>query len=316
MKGISHFVAGVAAASCVPEAVRAAAEDGNPTYFILGGVFGLLPDTIDFKFSRYFYRHDIEVTPDPIAPDAQAIADKVAEAINRAHVSGESVRVKLNTIPVGLDQWQQYEVSFDVAARTVAVRYGPVVDTGQNLIPGRPPPPNAEAVAPVNCEVKIEYLSMTQIDIFDGPVFSMDPTDDGRVSPGFIPWHRAWSHSLVIGVLFGLIGGVVWDLWATAVIFGASAMHAIFDQLGYMGSALFYPFQSRRMSGMKLMHSGQALANLTAVWGCCLLVFWNLWRATPGGIPTGGTRALIGYGLVLPGLVIALYRRIRTKRAA
>jgi len=144
----------------------------------------------------------------------------------------------------------------------------------------------------------------------------MDPTYDGRVSPGFIPWHRAWSHSLVIGVLFGLIGGVVWDLWATAVIFGASAMHAIFDQLGYMGSALFYPFQSRRMSGMKLMHSGQALANLTAVWGCCLLVFWNLWRATPGGIPTGGTRALIGYGLVLPGLVIALYRRIRTKRAA
>lgn len=316
MKGIAHFVAGVAAASCVPEAVRAAAEDGNPTYFILGGVFGLLPDTIDFKFSRYFYRHDIEVTPDPIAPDAQLIADTVAAAINRAHASGESVRVKLNTIPVGLDQWQQYEVSFDVAARMVAVRYGPVVDTGQNLIPGRTPPPDAEAVAPVNCEVKIEYLSSTQIDIFDGPVFSMDPTDDGRVSPGFIPWHRAWSHSLVIGVLFGLIGGVVWDIWATVVIVGASAMHALFDQLGYMGSALFYPFQSRRMSGMKLMHSGEALANLTAVWGCCLLVFWNLWRATPGGIPSDGTRALIGYGLVLPGLMIALYRRIRTKVAA
>jgi hypothetical protein len=316
MKGIAHFVAGVAAASCVPEAVRAAAEDGNPTYFILGGVFGLLPDTIDFKFSRYFYRHDIEVTPDPIAPDAQLIADQVAAAINRAHASGESVRVKLNTIPVGLDQWQQYEVSFDVAARTVAVRYGPVVDTGQNLLPGSIPPPNAEAVAPVNCEVKIEYLSSTQIDIFDGPVFSMDPTDDGRVSPGFIPWHRAWSHSLVIGVLFGLIGGVVWDIWATVVIVGASAMHALFDQLGYMGSALFYPFQSRRMSGMKLMHSGEALANLTAVWGCCLLVFWNLWRATPGGIPPDGTRALIGYGLVLPGLMIALYRRIRTKVAA
>jgi hypothetical protein len=316
MKGIAHFVAGVAAASCVPEAVRAAAEDGNPTYFILGGVFGLLPDTIDFKFSRYFYRHDIEVTPDPIAPDAQLIADTVAAAINRAHASGESVRVKLNTIPVGLDQWQQYEVSFDVAARTVAARYGPVVDTGQNLIPGSTPPPDAEAVAPVNCEVKIEYLSSTQIDIFDGPVFSMDPTDDGRVSPGFIPWHRAWSHSLVIGVLFGLIGGVVWDIWATVVIVGASAMHALFDQLGYMGSALFYPFQSRRMSGMKLMHSGEALANLTAVWGCCLLVFWNLWRATPGGIPPDGTRALIGYGLVLPGLMIALYRRIRTKVAA
>jgi membrane-bound metal-dependent hydrolase YbcI (DUF457 family) len=315
MKGVAHFAAGVAVASCVPEAVRAAAE-GNPTYFILGGVFGLLPDTIDFKFSRYFYRHDIEITPDPIQPDAQAIADKVAEGINRAHHTGKSVRVKLNTIPIGLDQWRQYEVAFDVAARTVAVRYGPVVDTGQNVIPGSKPPPRAEAVAPVDCEVRVDYLSSTQVDIFDGPVFSMDPTDDGRVSPGFIPWHRAWSHSLVIGGLFGLIGGVIWDLWATVVIFGASAMHALFDQLGYMGSALFYPFHSRRLSGMKLMHSGEALANLTAVWCCCLLVFWNLWRAVPGGIPPHGTRALVGYGLVLPGVAIAFYRRIRRKAMA
>jgi hypothetical protein len=314
MKGIAHFVAGVAAASCVPAAVQAGAE-GDPTYFILGGAFGLLPDTVDFKFSRYFYHHDIEVTPDPIAPDAQYIADSVAEAINRAHASGESVRVKLNTVPIGLDQWQQYEVAFDVAARTVAVRYGPVVDTGQNLIPGSKPPPNAEAVSPVDCEVKIEYLSSTQVDIFDGPVFSMDPTDDGRVSPGFIPWHRAWSHSLVIGVLCGLIGGVIWDIWATAVIFGASAMHALFDQLGYMGSALFYPFQTRRMSGMKLMHSGEALANLTAVWFCCLLIFWNLWRAVPGGIPPNGTKLLILYGMAVPALIIGVYRRVRTRLA-
>ncbi len=314
MKGIAHFIAGVAAASCVPEAIRVASE-GNPTYFILGGVFGLLPDTIDFKFSRYFYRHDTEVTPDPIEPDPQYIADRVAEAVNRAHAQGKSVRVKLNTIAVGLDQWQQYEVAFDVAARTVAVRYGPVVDTGQNVLPGSKPPPNAEAVSPVDCEVKIDYLASTQVDIFDGPVFSMDPTDDGRVSPGFIPWHRAWSHSLVIGGLFGLIGGVIWGIWATAVIFGASAMHALFDQLGYMGSALFYPFHSRRMSGMKLMHSGEALANLTAVWFCCLLIFWNLWRAAPGGIPENGTKALILYGMAVPALVIAIYRRIGRRLA-
>ena len=285
MKGIAHFVAGVAAAACVPESVRAASQ-GDPTYFILGGVFGLLPDTIDFKFSRYFYRHDIEVTPDPIHPDPQMIADNVAAAINRAHRSGASVRVKLNTVPCGLDKWQQYEVAFDVAARTVAVRYGPLVDTGQNLIPGSTPPHDGEAVAPLDCEVRIDYLASTQVDIFDGPVFSMDPTEDGRVSPGFIPWHRAWSHSLVIGVLFGLIGGVIWGPWATVVIFGASAMHALFDQLGYMGSALFYPFHSRRLSGMKLMHSGEALANLSAVWFCCLLIFWNLWRAVPGGEST------------------------------
>lgn len=315
MKGIAHFVAGVAVASCVPAAVRAAAE-GDPTCFILGGVFGLLPDTIDFKFARYFYRHDIEVTPDPRAPDAQHIADRVAEAINRAYASGRSVRIKLNTVSVGLDQWQRYEVAFDVAARTVAVRYGPVVDTGQNVLPGSAPPPTAEAVAPVDCEIRVDYLAVTEVDIFDGPVFCMAPTDDGRVSLGFIPWHRAWSHSLVIGLGFGLIGGLIWDLWATLVIFGASAMHALFDQLGYMGSALFYPLQVRRMRGMKLMHSGEAWANFTAVWSCCMLVFWNLWHATPGGIPPVGTRALILYGLVVPGLVLVLYRQTRRRIAA
>ncbi len=314
MKGIAHFAAGVAVAACVPEAVRAA-SDGNPLYFILGGVFGLLPDTIDFKFSRYFYNHDIEITPDPSDPDPQGIADRVAEAINRAHASGKPVRVKLNTVPVGLDQWQRYEVLFDVAARRVVVRYGPVVDTGQNVVPGSTPPPAADAAAPVDCEVRIDYLASTQVDIFDGPVFSMEPTDDGRVNAGFIPWHRAWSHSLVVGALFGLVGGVVWDLWAAAVIFGASAAHALFDQLGYMGSALFYPFHSRRMSGMGLVHSGEALANLAAVWFCCLVIFWNLWRAAPGGIPPGGTRALLLYGVAVPTLVVGIYRRLRRRLA-
>ena len=116
-------------------------------------------------------------------------------------------------------------------------------------------------------------------------------------------------------MLFGLLGGVIWDIWATLVIFGASAMHALFDQLGYMGSALFYPFQSRRMSGRKLMHSGEALANLTAVWCCCLLVFWSLWRAVPGGIPANGTKGLILFGLALPAVIIAVYRRLRRLRS-
>ena len=64
MKGLTHFMTGVAAASCFPAAVEAGSR-GNPLYFILGGVFGILPDTIDFKFLRFFQRRDIEITPDP-----------------------------------------------------------------------------------------------------------------------------------------------------------------------------------------------------------------------------------------------------------
>ena len=63
MKGIAHFSLGIAAASCFPAAVQAGAE-GNPLYFILGGIFGLLPDTLDFKFYRFIYSHDVEITPD------------------------------------------------------------------------------------------------------------------------------------------------------------------------------------------------------------------------------------------------------------
>ena len=39
MKGISHFISGVAAASFCPWTVQAAIE-GNPMYFVLGGAFG------------------------------------------------------------------------------------------------------------------------------------------------------------------------------------------------------------------------------------------------------------------------------------
>ena len=90
MKGIVHFAVGVTVASCFPEVVRAGAN-GNPLYFILGGIFGILPDTIDFKFCRFFYRHDIEVTPDPNKPDPQVIADAVALAVNRAYETRKPV---------------------------------------------------------------------------------------------------------------------------------------------------------------------------------------------------------------------------------
>lgn len=311
MKGIAHFVAGVAAASCFPEAVRAGAE-GNPLYFILGGVFGLLPDTLDFKFTRYFYPHDIIVTPDPNRPDARAIADQVAAAVNRAHTSGEPARIKLNTVRVGMDRWQQYTVRFDVARRCIVASYGPIVDTGQNVLE-TPARPRAKAEAPVEADVKIEYLADTPVDIFDGPTFNMVKGADGRVVPHFIPWHRAWSHSLPVGLLFGLVGAAFWGWWAAAVIFAASAMHAVFDQLGHMGSALFYPFDGRRISGLRLMHSGEALANFTAVWLCCLLILWNVSRAAEAN--TLGLRPLLVYGVALPGLLIGIHRFLRHRRA-
>ena len=52
MKGISHFITGVALATFFPEVAQAGAH--GSLLPMLGGIGGILPDTLDFKFARYF----------------------------------------------------------------------------------------------------------------------------------------------------------------------------------------------------------------------------------------------------------------------
>jgi hypothetical protein len=280
MKGLTHFATGVAAASCFPAAVQAAAQ-GNPLYFILGGACGLLPDTLDFKFYRFLVRHEMEVMPDPNRPDPQMIANAVAYAAHRAHLSGKPVRIKLNTVPVGLDAWQQYRIRFDVAGQRVLAAYGPVVNTGQTPLPGSRPPVRKEAEAPLAVPITLDYEAENAVDIFDGPLFRMVPTRDGRVRPEFIPWHREWSHGLALASLLAALGAWCWGWLAAAVIGVAFLAHVAGDQLGFMGSALLFPFTRRRWAGLGLMHSGETLPNFATVWLSCALIFWNLARAVP-----------------------------------
>ncbi len=55
MKGIVHFVSGLAAATFFPEAVNLAATQSS-FILVLGGIGGLLPDTLDFRLSRFLLR--------------------------------------------------------------------------------------------------------------------------------------------------------------------------------------------------------------------------------------------------------------------
>lgn len=283
MKGIVHFTVGVAAASCFPAAVAAGA-DGNPLYFLLGGIFGLLPDTLDFKFTRFFYRVDMTVTPDPRRPDAGMIADAMALAIMRAHATGVPVDIKLNTIQLAADRWQRYTVTLDVPGRAVHVTYGPQVDTGGNPLPDAPAPSAPAATTRVDCPLTLDYAAATDVDIFDGPVFRMATDREGRVCPEFIPWHRRWTHSLVVALVLGLAGVVIWGPLAGMIIAAAFAAHVAVDQCGFLGSNLFAPFTKRRSRGLKLAHSGLPFPNFMAVWLSLLLIFWNLAEATTGGI--------------------------------
>lgn len=288
MKGITHFATGVAAASCLPGAVAAAAT-GSPAAMILGGICGLLPDTLDFKVWRYLYRHEIEVIPDPLRPDPAMIAGAVAAAVNRARTENRPVRIKLNTIRLATDDWQSYAIRFRPAERAIEVEYGPVVDTGQQ--PTGPAPDGGPARAPVHADMRIEYEFECKVDIFDGPVFEMRPAPDGRLDVLFLPWHRQWTHSLVLAALVGLAAALIWGPTAGLAAGLGWAAHVVGDQLGFMGSALWFPFSRRRTRGFGLWHAVDAVPNAAVVWGSILLVFWNLWR--------GGKAAVLAPGLIL-----------------
>ncbi len=292
MKGIAHFITGVAAASCFPFSVRAA-EEGNPLYFILGGAFGILPDTIDFKFYRFFYRHDLYIEPTSRDLDPQTIADQLAGAFDRAAENGEC-RVKLSTIRMGADLWQQYKIKFDAEAGEVVVKLGPVVNTGQVPVPNSTSQNRPAGRAKLKHPVVQTYDAVTTVDIFDGPSFLFAKNEEGRIEAHFLPWHRNWSHSYTVGVSAGL---VIWLLWGLMAWLGQQSMsgfihgwkplviialgyagHLVEDQMGFMGSNLLYPFTKKRMKGMHVMRSGDSLPNFLAVWICCVIIFWNLYR--------------------------------------
>jgi hypothetical protein len=309
MKGIAHFCAGVAATSCFPDAVAAGAA-GNPLYFILGGAFGLLPDTLDFKFARFLHRHDVEVIPDPLRPDARMIAQALADAADHAAESGEPVTIKLSTIRLGADRWQQYEVRFDVPDQKVHVAYGPEVNTsGEPLSSAGRAAVKSEAVVPVLCRLRLEYLATTKVDAFDGPEFRFEPSSDGHVTPVFIPWHRRWSHSLVTGLAAGALVAL-WRPLAGAVIAAAAAAHCLLDQTGFLGSSLLYPLRRGRTPGWRAVHSGDAIPNLAAVWLSGCLVFWNLYCGLPGPCDVVFAWRLLFWAVVLPALALAVLRRL------
>ncbi len=305
MKGISHFAIGVATASCFPSAI-AAAESGNPLYFILGGIFGLLPDTIDFKLYRFFYRHHAEIIPDPLKPDPQQIADAVSDAIECAASTEKPFCIRLNTIRLGTDLWQRYTLKFDLITNQIKVEFGPKVDTGGTTVESQKP---VIATAPLKTDVRLDYLAETDIDIFEGPIFQMTPHKDGYVVPQFIPWHRQWSHSFLVAGMLALPAYLIWDSLSALIIITSYSAHVAADQLGYMGSSLFWPLTHRRTHGLKLQHSGEAFPNFCAVWLSCLLIFLNASRSIPPSLINISPATIIVWSIIIPFITIKTIRR-------
>jgi membrane-bound metal-dependent hydrolase YbcI (DUF457 family) len=310
MKGITHFITGMAAVACLPGSMTAAAA-GNPAYLLLGGIFGILPDTIDFKFCRFFYKHHATLIPDPLNPDAMEIATTVSRAIERTHLQKRPTTLKLQTIRLGHNLWRRYSLHIDVAAQRIEVTIGPIVGTsGEPAGPHSTPVAQHCACVPLPCRVQLDYLATTDIDILDGPSFCFAPEPAG-VAVQFLPWHRSWSHSLVLAAAAGLVVGTLSrNMLAGSAAATAYAVHAGCDQLGYMGSNLTWPFGKRRTPGQKLSHACDWFPNLAAIWLAMLLLYHGMADASHAESPA--LLALLFYGMLIPcGVVILLQRLVR-----
>ncbi len=272
MKGIAHFITGVALATFFPEVVQRAG-DGS-LLPMLGGIAGIMPDTLDFKFVRYFEHYDLEIDPGP-EPDAYEIAAQVASAMERAYETGEPQNLMLHTIRLGADLWRQYTIRFDRDG--VAVRIGPAVSTAQVPLPGSEPEPVRETRVPVDVPVVHTYDSEIKIDIFSGPSFKFERRGD-RLRVHFLDWHRRWSHSLTLAAVLGLLGWALLGKWAGIVIGLGFLGHIVEDQLGFMGSNLFYPFTRDRTIGLQFIRSGDGIPNFLTVWSAIVLILFNLDR--------------------------------------
>jgi hypothetical protein len=316
MREIAHFSMGVAIASFVPAAVLAA-QRGNPWFFLLGGVFGLLPDTLDFRFARFLYRHDVEIMPDPLRPDAALVAKGVAAAVERAAVTGLPVRLKLHAVRLAADAWLPYIVTVapEGAGGRIEVEFLPPTDTGGQPLKRDEPAGVATACMHLGVRPRVAYAADTTVGIFDGPLIEMRPEASGGVTSVFLPWHRQWSHGVAAVLVAGAVAGVVAGPVGAFIAAMAVSAHAIMDHLGYMGTNVLYPFQRDRTPGLRHLHSMDTSANLLVVWWCVWLTFTNLARHAGFDARPFGSAQALAWGMAAPAMALGLFRLVAKRRS-
>ena len=331
MKGFTHFISGMAVASFFPQAVHMAAEESS-FILCLGGLFGILPDTLDFKLAKYFYKSDFEVKPDPNKLDAREIANGVAQAVNKAIETGKGT-VQLHTMQIASNRWRSYLLRFDTKTSEICVDIGPEVDTGQIPFDGTEvqDPEKAHARVKVNCEFYQQFDKVSNIAIMTGPCFEFAKRDDGKMEIVFLPWHRQWSHSFTLGMLIAFLVGLVtfftipegphpelytiprWMLYPLIILFG-SMVHIIEDSTGFMGNNLFYPFTKGRTNGLGFMSASEGIPNFFFVWTSVICILFNLDRFTPTGNPAISSQATFWFWFYIVPVAIMVYFFLKGKK--
>ena len=304
MKGITHYTLGLAVASCFPEAVHQAAC-GHPWPMLTGGLFGLLPDLLDFKIVRFLSPRHVQIIPDPLEPDMPMVAEGLALAVREARRRRSSLVVQLHPMRVAEDEWQPYEVHFE-AAGAIETRLLPRC-AADGRPTGEPPKgPRASGRARLDVPLVIGYQARLRIEQLEGPTLRLTPLDDRRVRVDFLPWHRGWSHSLGLAVGAALLAALLGGLWIGAIALLAIVTHVASDQLGYLGASLLWPFRRRRYPGLQRFHAQDSLGNASALWLALLVMLWNLARYSSPPLPLHGPRLFFWAGLAPLALLTVL----------
>ncbi len=227
------------------------------------------------------------------APHPQMIAKKIADAIDRAYEEDRMIIIKVYNIRHAGDVYRRFLIHYDSPSRSIKVYMGPLVTTGDIPIKGTEVPEYRRVGEAITKHPFVKlYPRPTVIDAFNGPEIGYRRTrlPNGRevVEEVFIPWHRGWSHSFTGGALAAailaglliLIGYPHWLELSIAAMLGWW-MHVIEDQLSFMGSVLFPPFQKRRVPGLMVGPNHYTAMNFATAWLMIALIIWNLNRFAP-----------------------------------
>jgi membrane-bound metal-dependent hydrolase YbcI (DUF457 family) len=293
MKGITHFCAGIAVASCFPYAIETASS-GNPICFIIAGIMAAVPDTIDFKFLCFVKFVDYRIIPEYENFDPDFIAEKVAEAAHQCHLTNKKKRIRLCSVRTSAEDWFEYSISFR----------GNEIIVKENSDKKSPKKGTAKCLLPFHCS----YDATTTATIFVGPTITLTP-EEGYTQVDFIDWHRGFSHSFAMAIVLSVLISIFINTTVGIIALAAYGSHILLDQFGHMGSAILWPFKKTKISGCSLCHSSSRFANIFTVAVSTLIVFANIFYFQ---YPS---QALNAFRIVLiPTIIMLIYKKIKLTR--
>ena len=277
---------GVAVSSFFGGAVEMA-EYQKSWIMVLGGMYGIMADTLDFKFYAFFSGEDYEIDPDPLHPDAPKMAEQIGKAIEQAYDENRMVKIRCHTVRLGADLWRQYVIRFDPVKGEVVVVINPIVTMSQIPYFGTEPKENRVGKHKLRVPLIESHGRPTVVDILNGPEIGFRRVGDS-VQVEFIPFHRTWTHSFFVGFLAASVAWLIasWCAgWNIGWYYGLLALaaywsHLICDLTGYMGASFFWPFWKKRTAGLKLFKSQNPNSNFIFNYCCVMITVFNLNRFT------------------------------------